>query len=218
MKIFKQILAAGFALAMAHTANASMISVNGTSVEALDLNGSYSSFLDFYDYNTVNVFTSNTGLEQSNTIVMFFAELNSEFSLFTLVSGPLGGSGKASVNVVGSDGAISFVDDAAESTSTSFVNWVYSGKKGDGLIYSGITDDFWSLDLEFAGLQNIKGLEFLSFTNGLLNNATAAISGNDTTYNVLGSPSSSAVQVSEPTTLALVGAMLLILSLVRRKA
>jgi hypothetical protein len=217
MKFLKQILAAGFALAIAHSASASIISVNGTEVEALDLNGSYSSFLDFYDYNTVNRFTSNTGLEQSDSIVMFFAELNSELSLFTLVSGPLGGNGKASVSFSGSDGAISFVDDAAEFTSTSSVNWEYSSKKGDGLIYSGITDALWSLDFDFTGLENVKGLEFLSFTDGLFDNATAAISGNDTTYSVLGI-SNSSVQVSEPTSLAMFGALLLGLSLTRRKA
>lgn len=216
MKILKQILAAGFALAMAHTANASLISVNGTTVEALDLNGSYSSFLDFYDYNTANRFTSNTGLEQSDSIVMFFAELNNEFGLFTLVSGPIGGRGSASLSIRGSDGSVSFVDDPDES-SNPLISWSYDRNRGDGLIYSGLTGDSWILGFEFSNLTNILGLEFLTFEDGIFSEATSALSDNETSYTAIYS-SRAVTQVSEPSMLGLTGVFLIALSLLRRKA
>lgn len=216
MKFLKQILAAGFAFAMAHSANASIISVNGTEVEALDLNGSYKSFLDFYDYNTVNRFTSNTGLEQADSIVMFFAELNNEFSFFTLVSGPLGGRGAATADISGTEGTLSFVDDPADQTGNQ-VNWTYDQRRGDGLIYSGLSNGSWLLNTSFSQLTNIDSFEVLTFSGGDFANATSALSGNDTEYTAISS-GSSIVQVSEPSTLAFVGALLLSVSLIRRRA
>lgn len=209
MKIFKHMFAAVFVLAIAHTANAAIITVNGTTIEALDLNGSYTSVLDFYDYNTVNRFTSNTGLEQSDSIVMFFAELNNEFSFFTLVSGPFGARGAATVNISGTEGTLSFVDDPADQVGITQVVWSYDQRRGDGLIYSDLSDGSWALSVDFSQLTNIDSFEVLTFSDGGLASVASVMSSNETDYTF--------TRVSEPSTLGFAGAILLAVSLIRRR-
>lgn len=212
MKIFKQMLALGLALVMSQSANATLISVNGITVEALDLNGSYSSFGDFYDFNNANRFASDTGLEQADRIVMFFAELESEFAFFSLVSGVGGGSGGADINISGTQGLLSFVDDAPEKVSDTNVSWVYGSNRGDGLIYSGLSaDGGWSLDFIFSNLDRIDGFDLLTFNDGSFDNANSAMSSDVTDYRA------TATAVSEPASIAVFGSLLIGLSLLRRK-
>lgn len=199
-------------LAASYAANATIITVNGVDVEALDLSGSYSSFEDFYSYNDANAFSSDTGLEKANTIVMYFAELNGELALFTTVSGTGGKSGTSTIDINGSAGSLTFVDDNPEFVSSNNIIWNYGGGAGDGLIYSDLgTSGGWSLDLSFTDLVNITGLDFLTFVDGLYSGVTEAISSTNTVYSV------TTTSVDEPLSLSLLSLFLVGLTLTKRK-
>lgn len=73
-------------LVSSFNAHAGFISWNGNAVEALDLNGDFTSFEEFYDYDNAFQWSSNTGLEEADTIVMFLAELGGELAIFSTIS------------------------------------------------------------------------------------------------------------------------------------
>jgi len=155
------------------SAQAGFLSWNGNSIEALDLNGNYSSFEEFYDYNSSFKWSSNTGLEESDTIVMFVAELNNEYGIFSTISSPIGGSaGQLSFDFSATAGSMLFLDDPDESLDSSGVNFIYAANRSDGFIYGGLGDFDWSFIPTFFNAQNIDGLKFISFDNGSVSSAT----------------------------------------------
>lgn len=151
---------------------AAMISWNGNSIEALDLNSSYSSFQEFYDYDNTFQWSSNTGLELVDTIVMFVAELNGEFGIFSTISSPTGGSqGSVTFNYGASAGSMLFIDDPDENVNGTDVNFIYGQNKSDGFIYSRLGDFNWTFAPSFFNQSNIEGIRFVSFSGGEFANA-----------------------------------------------
>ena len=212
MKSLNKFILAVVLCAAAKGASATVISVNGASVEALDLNGSYTSFEDFYGFNTGVRFSSNTGLEVADRIVMFFAELDNELAFYTLVSGSGGKSGAASLAISGTQGGISFVDDANERVSASEVIWQYNNNRGDGLIYSGLAaSGGWQLSMMFSDLIRNEGLDLLSFSGGQLSGQNLAISGVETEFEAR------ATTIPEPAGLTLFMSMCCAMVVLRRK-
>ena len=159
--------------ASSFSAQAGFLSWNGNSIEALNLNGNYSSFEEFYDYNSSFKWSSNTGLEEVDTVVMFVAELNNEYGIFSTISSPTGGSaGQLSFDFSATAGSILFLDDPDESIDSSGVSFVYAANRSDGFIYGGLGDFDWSFIPTFFNAQNIDGLKFISFDNGSVSSAT----------------------------------------------
>lgn len=155
-------------------ANAGLLTFNGVEVTALDLNGQVSSFEEFYDYNNSKKWSSNMGLEQSDTVILFTAELNNEFAIFSAF-GKYGAGKKTGalfVSYVASSGSMLFMDDPDELVGTNGISYVFTNYRNDGFIYGGLDDSFWSFDLSLTDARNLKGVKYISFADGLLGNAS----------------------------------------------
>ena len=123
-------------------------------------------------------------------------------ALFLIFGGPGGNAGTADFDIVGSEGGISFIDDpvrrdpeTGEITQRDPINgnnvsMKYVAGYTDGLIFSGITSDDWSIDINFNSVTGIDNYRFLTFDE----------QGNDSVlYSMSGTPSSISVQtVSAP--------------------
>lgn len=190
MKLF----VGGFMIVAASTASASLITANGNATNALQLT---ESFEDFYNFDDPNTFSANTGLEQANSVVAFLAESANELALFLIFSGPGGDAGSADFDITGTDGAISFVDDAQETPTASNVIFNYVAGKTDGLIFSGLTDASWSVDVIFNATTGLDSLTFLTFDDQGESSVLFATSGVPEALNV------QTVAVSAPLTGAL---------------
>jgi hypothetical protein len=191
------------------SANAALISANGVGINALDLNGTVSSFEEFYDMGGSSPFSSNTGFEISNQIVLFVATLNNEYAIFNTISGAGGLAGTLQASVTGTDGNISFLDDPSEPVSGNTISWQYIADRGDGLIFSNFTSDLWSVNFDFLQSSNVFGFNVLSFD----------VNGNDSVaLNTQGIPSnlvitsSTIMPVGTPASLTLLGLGLLLIS------
>jgi hypothetical protein len=176
------------------TVNASLININNDfDVGALTLE---KDFLSFYDYNTKNKWSSNTGYEQNNTIVMFFAEFNNELALFTLLDSfgkGNAGKGAMSINDINDFGSILFKDDSSDVNISNGVSWKWGAGKNDGMIFKINNPNNFYLDINFSGLSGLNnGIKFLSFSNQ--SSPTEQLIGRSVT-----------AQVPEPSTLAILG-------------
>lgn len=199
-------------------ANAGLLSLNGTEVKALDLNGTVSSFEEFYDYNGANTWSSNTGLEIANTVVLFTAELNNEYAIFATISAFDGGSkGSLLVSYLASNGSMLFVDDPDELVGTTGISFAYAANRNDGFIFAGLDDSSWNFDLSLNNASNVTGVNYISFTDGSLTGAKESSSLAIGTNISIANTTSSAVAVSAPATAALFLLGLGFIGLRRRK-
>lgn len=152
---------------------AGFMSWNGNAIEALDLNGDFASFEEFYDYDSTFQWSSNTGLEEADTIVMFLAELGGELAIFSTISSPQGGSrGQVGFDYTATAGDMLFLDDPDESVNSAGINFKYGSDKSDGFIYSGLGDFDWSFVPSFFNASNVDGIKFVSFNDGEFNSAS----------------------------------------------
>ncbi|MGQ8365229.1 hypothetical protein [Glaciecola sp. 1036] len=158
-------------------ANASFMRINGQLMEVLDLekNG-YTSFYDFYDYDTANIYSSNTGLEKVGGTVLFGAEVNNEFAIFGLFSSAESKKGgDISIDFLDESGSIIFTDDPDERGTLSSLysrSYLWHGFRNDGFIYAGFDNtDVWNVNLSLTNTRNIDTVSFVSFGNGLFDNA-----------------------------------------------
>mmetsp|Transcript_59403 Transcript_59403/g.189222 ORF Transcript_59403/g.189222 Transcript_59403/m.189222 type:complete len:230 (+) Transcript_59403:112-801(+) len=225
--LLKLFVVFGLSVGLVSTAAANFISFNGTQVSALDLNGQYSSFQEFYGYNTRKPWSSNTGFELNDTVVMFLAELNGEYGLFATFSrsanGNGGGAGSLYASISSSSGSATFADDpdeindpasnAAElaALNGSGLNFRWNGDKTDGFIFSELNLPTWNVQTSFTNTVNIDGLVFLSFGDGTKASATS------TDLYAIGSNFEVSRAISTPATIGLFMGFLAF-SLVRRKA
>ena len=191
-------------LGVSLSANAALVSVNGSSVEALNLNSGYASFEDFYDYNSSNRFSSNTGLEVPNTLVMFVAELDNEFGIFGIVSDFSGGSaGALNLGVSGTSGNLTFVEDPSDTVTASEVSFEYGADRTDGFIYSAFSSDIWTVNFDILESNGIAGIQFINFIVGELGNASySPLLGLDETIQIASATTPSSV-VSAPSSFSL---------------
>ncbi|MEQ3659339.1 MAG: hypothetical protein ABNH21_10305 [Glaciecola sp.] len=156
---------------VAFSSNAALITVNGQEVGVYDINANSSAtgFVDFYNYeDDVNntegnlPYSSNTGFEVANEIIMMLTSFRDafgqqEFGLMAFISGASGAAGSLSVEHPGSAILNRFLDDPDEennggSFGDTFVNWNYSANRGDGLVLFGIFGEDWDVDLQFSNL------------------------------------------------------------------
>ncbi len=158
----------GFA---AFSSNAALITVNGQEIGAYDINtnSSASGFVDFYNYESDEnntdgnlPYSSNTGFEVANEIIMMMTSFRDEFGqqefgLMAFISGASGAAGSLSVEHPGSAILNRFLDDPDEqnnfgSFGDTFINWNYSANRGDGLILYGLFGLDWNVELQFSNL------------------------------------------------------------------
>ncbi|TRY32843.1 PEP-CTERM sorting domain-containing protein [Aliiglaciecola sp. M165] len=152
------------ALVFSSVANATLLKFNGTEVNALDLNGVSASFEEFYNY---NISSAHTGLEVVDAVVMFLAELNGEYALYTIAnkyrSG--GANGKLDIALNATSGSVLFVDDPKEDFGGTAFSFAWGGNLTDGLIFSGFAPDF-SLSAQMSSRQTVQGAYFVDFADG----------------------------------------------------
>lgn len=194
-KLNKWFACIALTLASVSGAHAGLISVNGTEVNALNIS---TSFEDFYQFDSPNSWSANTGLEVANQIAMFVANVGNEFGIFTIYSG-IGGVAGGGDNEVTGSGSVTFWEDAAEAD----LSFSYAADKTDGFIVSELFGDLWNVDFSFSNVNGIDGITVYSFdTNG---DAVIAqqIAGVPATLNVNSIFSSNAVAVSAPGSLIL---------------
>ncbi|WP_150140552.1 hypothetical protein [Candidatus Enterovibrio escicola] len=160
-------------LVSSFNAQAGFMSWNGNTIEALDLNGDFTSFEEFYDYDNAFQWSSNTGLEEADTIVMFLAELGGELAIFSTISSPQGGSkGQVGFDYTASAGSMLFLDDPDESVNSAGINFKYGSNKSDGFIYGGLGNFDWSFVPSFFNASNVDGIKFVSFSDGEFSSAS----------------------------------------------
>ena len=194
-------------LAFATTTSATLISLNNnTPVKPLVLD---ESFTDFYDYNSMcHRWSSNTGFEINDGIVMFFAEYNDDLALFTLVDKPGegdGGKAKMRINNMSNFGDILFKDDPGDKQVTNGINWRWNSGKNDGMIFQLFDMKNFAIDISFSDLSGLtNGITFLSFDQPL---ALSAFAKENVTPNAINMRTSFSAQsqVPEPTSVALFG-------------
>ena len=160
----KIILGAALMLLSISSSQATLLSANGTILNALDLNGVASSFEDFYDYDANGKASANTGYESEGIVSVFFAELNNEIGIFTIAKGTNGLVTNLDMSAIGTEGGYSFVEEKNEQESLTSVSWTIYNRKTDGSIYSGFTTNDWSVDFSFSNLTNIDQYQILTFT------------------------------------------------------
>jgi hypothetical protein len=208
-------LMCGMSLLLASlSANASLLTFNGNTVNALDLNGTSTSFEEFYGYKQSS---GHTGLEMVNTVVMFMAELNGEYALFTTAnkydSG--GAKGNLSVTLSATSGAVTFTDDPTDSPGAGFsmlFNW--GNKLSDGFIFSGMDDNF-IISQSMTSRKGVDGVRFVDFADGTFaSQSYSALMDVEGDFVITGT--STAAVVSAPSALALM--LFGIAAIVRRKA
>ena len=152
---------ASLVMAVSTYTSAGIITSNGSAVNPLSLG---ESFEDFYNWGNGNQYSSNTGLEVSNSVVAFMAEYQNDLALFMIFSGQNGAAGVANFDITGTEGGISYVDDPNnDPVNGSNVKLRYAQGRTDGIIYSGLQSDVWSIDVVFNHLKNINNLTFLTF-------------------------------------------------------
>lgn len=203
MKLIKKVkvIIAGLLLASSSLASAGIITVEGIETDALQLS---TSFEEFYNFGNGNLFSANTGLEQANSVIGFFAETSSDLALFLIFGGPGGAAGFADFDISASDGAVTFADDSAEMPSGSNVIFNYARNRTDGLIFSGISDALWSINISFNALSGINNLIFYSFDDNGDSSIVFETNGVPDSLSISGTPDlSNVTQVSSPATVLL---------------
>ncbi|APD89611.1 hypothetical protein BM524_07275 [Alteromonas mediterranea] len=203
MKIVRKMkfLVGSLLLLSSSMASASLITVDGFEADALQLS---TTFEEFYNFDNGNTWSANTGLEQANSVVAFMAETATDTALFLIFGGLGGDAGSADFDISGTNGAVTFADDSAEMPTGTNVLFNYAADKTDGLIFSGLSDPFWSIDIVFNALSGIDSLVFYTFDQQGVSSVLFETSDTPTNLSISGAPDTSNItQVSAPMTSAL---------------
>lgn len=180
--------------------SANLVTANGLTAGALNLDGVATSFVDFYDLTSS---MPNTGFEVANEVIMFVAELDNQFALITTISGPGSTRGKLNAEFIYGNGSFLLFDEPFELSGTS-ASWKTGVGKGDGFIF-GADGDFLDVSVDFSYVKDISKYTFLTFDAA--GNASTLFSGTITSSEIVVSAVSEPkiVSVSEPNTIAILG-------------
>jgi hypothetical protein len=193
-----------------YSSNAALLYVEGTEVQAIDINESLESFYNFSSSN----YSANTGFELANQLVAFFAtDSVGDLGLYLIFGGPGSDAGNVNFDITTDDGQIVFVDDPnaatrsdtiTATTSGYSIDFIYGANRTDGLIYSDFTGENWDMLLSFNQTTGLDGFSFLTFD--ATGNDEVAISGTSlSTLDISSAQSSPAspVAVNAPNSLIL---------------
>ena len=151
---------------------AALVTFNGQNVGVLDLTGQVNTFSEFYQYNSKSAAVSaNTGLEVVNRVVMFVAQLNGEYGIFTIANkfNAGGANGHLKSTITSTSGSVLFTDDPQEYGVNS-LTFYWAGKFTDGFVFSNFDGNF-TFNQELKSFKGIDGLQFVNFTDGTLQSA-----------------------------------------------
>ena len=154
-------------------ANARFILNNNTSVDALVIS---ESFVDFYNRGGSVAYSSQTGFEKNNNLVLFLAQYLGNFALIGLVDGTsdvgdnTGGSLTLGMNDSSTfSGMFSFIDDPSESRNVggrdSQIFFEWQDERNDGFIYTIDNTGNVSLNVVLQSFIGITGVTFINFEN-----------------------------------------------------
>ena len=173
MNRFVKVVTAVFTtLLISQTANAAFIVNGNTGVASLNLS---ESFIDFYDRGGNVVYSSNTGFEQNDSLVLFIAEYLGDFALIGLVDGTsaTGDNSRGTLDISISDlsstfGDLTLVDDPRDPsvrTATGFDIFLEWGRvSNDGFIYELGNESTTEISLLLGNVTNLFNLSFLDFS------------------------------------------------------
>lgn len=161
------------------TSNAALITVNSQSVSAydLDIDSNASTFDEFYNYmgdiaddGTFLPFSSNTGFEVQNQIVLMLIKQSENYGLIGMISGRGGKGGGVTMNFSASEALSTFIDDPDEYNNGGYYNssevkWRYFKNRSDGFVFSGLDSDSWTIDTVFSNFSSslMADIQVLSF-------------------------------------------------------
>lgn len=151
--------------------SATVIEINGTRLNPIEID---ESFRTFYRYADPTPYSANTGYELANTFTMFFAKHADDLALFMIFSGPDGDAGGVNFDIDG-DGELIYLDDPVrrepgtgriierDPIVGNNVSLNYVAGYTDGLIYGGSIESNWSLNINFNDSYGLDGYRMLSF-------------------------------------------------------
>ncbi len=197
-------LLAALLVVVGFSANADMVTLNGTEVGVYQIDDSVTSFEEFYDHDSTHKWSTALPYAQSNTAVFFIAELNDQLALFGLFDAYTTnktGSGRATFDFTMNSGNANYllVDDSGDPRNNNQIAFTWGDQYGDGFILG--FDTAFGIDFDTqltnrSGLGN--GVQFLSFD---ANNQATTIALQSGNFNVAAVP--------EPAMLALFATALL---------
>jgi hypothetical protein len=166
LKSSLKIILLGTAILVSSIASAAIIKVEDVELKTLELSsGTFKSFYAFTEHaGNLITWSANTGLEEANTIVTFFAKVNNDIAMFMIASGPDGSAGSLDFDVTASQGSILFVDDPDnDPVNGSNVSMSYVAGKTDGIIYGKFPVGQWNIDVLFNSTSGLDSMRFLTF-------------------------------------------------------
>ena len=184
-------LLAALLVVVGFSAKADMVTLNGTEVGVYQIDGSVTSFEEFYDHDSTHKWSTALPYAQSNTAVFFIAELNDQLALFGLFDAYTTnktGSGRANFDFTMNSGNANYllVDDSGDPRNNNQIAFTWGDKYGDGFILGFNTAfgiDFDTQLTNRSGLGN--GVQFLSFD---ANNQATTIALQSGNFNVAAVP------------------------------
>jgi hypothetical protein len=191
--------------------SANLVTANGLAAGALNLDGGATSFVDFYDLTSS---MPNTGFEVANEVIMFVAELDNQYALFTTISGPGSTRGKLNAEFIYGNGSFLLFDEPFELLGTS-ASWKTGIGKGDGFIF-GADGNFLDISIDLSYVLDISKYTFLTFDDA--GNASILFSGTIPSGEIIVSAVSTPkiVSVSVPNINAILGFGLLGFAAIRK--
>ena len=213
------------------SSNAALVTVNNQSLNAYDLDYDLnaSTFNEFYNYmgniadnGTLLPFSSNTGLEVANQIVLMLIKQQEKYGLIGMISGRGGRGGSVTMDFFATDTLNMFIDDPDEYNNGGYYNssevkWRYFSNRSDGFVFSGLNSDTWSIDTTFSNFSSSIASDIQVLNFDAQNNPNAIIFGRDETLTFSKSLVTSQASINAPGALSLIFAGFIGLLVLKRR-
>lgn len=229
MRTISALLFSIFLSSIATDTKASFIVNGNVGIESISINETFESF---YDRGGSTQYSSNTGFEQTDSIVFFFAEYLGNYALLGLVDSNVsfgddtdGNLDLGLADLSSTSGSLLFVDDPIEdvtfNTNGFDAKFRWTNDYNDGFIYQLGDETSVEIDIvlgNIAGLSNIQFVDFSNNTASVLNLGSPSstdVINIRTADNVTGN--SNLVEVNTPSTLLIFALSLIGICAFRRK-